>query len=260
MSEPLEIVAKFIRVIDAAGDPVLGLDIDDFTVAAMQVADGETITTWAHGSVMLDAEDILGAGFEGYYGWLYAQPAAGDTHMGIDLVLLDTALSYRFVAVGGELEPKDLLSIYNTANQPQVTISNQGTIGQVRPWTVVAHRKNVIRFSFTNADGSNINMTDGVLYENLTLGIRALDDQTADPPKMDLTGADVVGGNGYVEVTLREDSDCYDAMPEEEQPEDTYTARYELTGDEVADPNETVALVSSSPFIMSRREVGTGAP
>lgn len=256
MTEALEPVGKLIFISDATGAPVTGLALVNFTILAVYKAIGASVSAWTHGSTITDMAALLGASYNGYYYWEYAAPPVGDTHFGIDIKPVSDAHYLRFATITGEMETKDILSVFNAANKPVVTISGSGTIGQVTALILVAKRYREITFTFVDSNGNNIDMTDGTLYENYQFSVRAKTDQTLTPPKYDQT-ANIVGGNGFVTIKILENASFFNYINEGATPETDKDVLYELTADLVTAPGETVSLVQSSPLTIIRREVGT---
>jgi hypothetical protein len=256
MTEALEPVARMIRVIDSAGAAVTGLTLAAFTISAAYKPRNDVITAWTHGSTITDLGALLGASFDGYYVWQYTTPPVGDSDIFIDLDLVDTTRSWRFATVNGEMETKDIVSVFNAANKPVVTISNSGTLGQVTPLTMVSKRYRQVTFTFVDTNGNNINMTIGVTYTNFAFSVRSETDQTATPPKYDQI-TNITAGDGFVTVTILENASFFNALAEGAAPANDIKVLYELTADLVAVSGQTVSLVQSSPLTIIRREVGT---
>lgn len=256
MTEPSNTVTKFFYVSTAAPAAVTGLTIGNFLVVAVYKPRSSAPVAWTHASALVDLGTSLGVGWNGWYAWTYTMPAAGDSDCAIDITPTNAAHFLRFAASQGELEPKDLLSIYNAASKPVVTINGQGTIGQITPITLINKRYRKLTFTFVDSNGANIDMTAGVTYTNYVFGTRSKTDQTATPPKADQTTG-IVGGNGYVEVTILEAASFFNALTEGASVQEKIEIFYELTADLVAVANETVPLVQSSLLTIYRREVGT---
>ncbi len=256
MTEPLDVRTKWIYRETAAGAAVPGKALADFAFLAAYKTPAGAVTAWTHSSSIVDVAAVLGASYNGIYAWSYTMPPQeSDAFIwpkpatGSDLISI--------VPISGEMEGKDLMSIFNAANRPVVIISGEGTIGQVVALTLVAKRYRKITFSFTNEDGSPIDMTIGTTYTNYTFSVRGKTDQTLTPPKYDQVVTNIAAGSGFVEVTILEAASFFSALTEGAAVADSYEARYELTADLVAVPNETVPVVASSPLFITRREVGT---
>lgn len=257
MTEPLETRCKIIIRQTAAGVKVGGLGLSDFSILAVYRPNGGVVTAWSHSSTIVDIEAVLGASYKGWYAWIYTTPPQGDVDCGADIQPASGTDQIYFPKLTGEMEPKDLLSIFNVANRPQVTLSGQGTIGQVTPITMVAHRRQTLTFSFVDAAGDPVDMTDGVTYTNFRFSTRSKTDQTAAAPKMDQSTG-ITAADGSVSVAILEAASFYSVMPEGAAVEDSLELRYELVADLVAEAGETVSLVQSSPLTLLRRENGTG--
>ena len=256
MTEPSNSIAKFFYIGLAAGTPVTALAIGNFTVVAAYKPRSSATVAWTHASALVDLGALLGAGWNGWYAWMYTMPSVGDSDCMIDIKPNSAAHFLRFAAALGELEPKDLLSIYNAASKPVVTITGQGTLGQVTPITLVAKRYRRLTFTFVDNNGANIDMTAGTTYTNFVFGTRSKTDQTLTPPKADQTTG-ITGGVGYVDVVILEASSFFNILTEGATPLDKIEILYELTADLVAVASETIPLVQSSPLTIVRREVGT---
>jgi hypothetical protein len=256
MTEPGNAIAKLIYRETAAGAAVTGSVIGDFTLVAAYLPRGGSPTAWSLGAVLYDLGALLGAAWNGYYFLKVTTPSVGDIDAGFDIKVASGTDVVRVASFTGEIEPKDLLSIFNAVNQPVVTLSGNGTIGQVTPLTLIAKRYRQVTFTFVDANGANIDMTSGTTYTNYPFSVRSKTDQNATPPKMDQTTG-ISAGNGYVTVTILEAASFFSAMPEGASPSDTLEVRYELTADLVAVTGETVSLVQSSPLTIARRETGT---
>lgn len=256
MTEPGNAITKMLYREDAAGAPVSGLAIGAFTIVAAYMPRGGSPTVWSPGAVLYDLNALLGASYAGYYLLKVTTPSVGDIDAGFDVKPASGTDMVRTVSFSGEIEPKDLLSIFNAVNQPVVTVSGNGTIGQVTPLTLVARRYRQITFTFVDSNGNNIDMTAGTTYTGYAFSVRSKTDMTATPPKYDQT-TNITAGNGYVTVTILEGASFFTALTEGASPVESLEVRYELTADLVAVAGETVSLVQSSPLTITRREVGT---
>ena len=255
MTEPLESCTKFIYRESAAGAAVPGKVLADFAFVAAYKTQAGASVSWSHSSAIVDLGALLGAAWNGWYAWTYIMPPEEASCM-IDPKVASGTDVLRPPMFSGEMEAKDLLSIFNAANKPVVSVAGEGTIGQITPLTLICKRYRIVTFTFTNEDGTPINMTLGVTYTNYVFGVRAKPDQTIIPPKVDQTTG-IVAGNGFVTVTLLESASFFTILTEGAAAEDSYEARYELTADMVSPAGETVSLVQSSPLFIGRREVGT---
>lgn len=252
--KPGDPVNKFIRVTTAAGVAVTGLNLASFTVEAYYKAPGVAAATFTHASSITE----MGSG---WYLWTFTLPAVACEWA----VRIARATGTDLVSPNrydGETEGQDLDAIYAAVARPIVTLSGQGTIGQVTAVSLVAYRRRVLRFSFVDESGVAINMAAGTVYEAYAFSVRDPTDQTLTPPKFDgvhntPAGFTIVGGSGYIDVTIPESASFFDAIDEGADVEDTHALRFELTGDVVGTSGQTVALVVSSPMTLLRREVGT---
>jgi len=248
MTQPLDTVTKFFRVLDAAGAAVAGLVLADFTFVAYVRPYGGADTAWAHSSTITQP-------VSGFYAWTMTKHSAAG-HDGILILPVVTTRTIEFVSVSGEVETQDLDSLYGSVSRPVVTLSGQGTVGQTVPLVLVSKRYRKVRFTFVDDLGAQIDMTVDTTYTAYKWSVRATLDQTLAPPKYDQTTG-ITAGLGFVEVTILEASTFFNALLEGATVADTYEGRHELSADLVAVASETVALVPSSTLTMTRREHGT---
>ncbi len=257
MSQPNNTVVKFFKRLDAAGAPSPLKNTGDFVFVGYHAPAGTLPAAYTHNSVITELAN-------GYYAWSYSlAPTAGFS--GLDIDVLAGTDTIEMLPLQGEVENQDLDAIYASASRPTVTLSGGGTIGQVTPVTLVNKRYRKLTFNFVDAAGVNIDMTAGVLYTAYTFAVRARDNQTTAPPKIDAVNGTVTagftyvitGGMGYVDVEIPEDATFF-TLPEGASVIETIDHRFELTADLVASPAaRTVAIVQSSPLNLVRREVGT---
>ncbi len=258
MSQPANTVVKYIRRLDAGGSPSLGKVTADFAFVGFHAPVGGSPAAYAHGSATDELSD-------GYYAWSYVLAAtAGFT--GLDIEVASGTDIIEMLPLQGEVENQDLDSIYASASSPTVTLSGGGTIGQVTPITLVNMRYRKLTFHFVDDAGNDIDMTDGVNYTDFVFAVRARDNQTSTPPKVDAEDGDatagfnnaITGGPGFIDVEIPEDATFF-TLTEGANVIETIDHRYELTGDLVDSPAaRTVALVQSSPLNLVRREAETG--
>jgi len=251
MAEPQETVTKFFRLLDAASAIVEDAVIGDFVVVALMKAGADAATAWAHASTL--EEPVAG-----HYAWTYTLPSE-ECHEGIHLRHSNSAYQIEWLSAQGELERRDLVSVFNAASRPVVTLSGQGTIGQTVEVSLVARRYRVLRFIFEDEDGEPIDMTEGEIYDDYAWAVRAVDDQTDADALYDQT-TNITAGEGFVEVEILETADFFDALPEGAAVEESVELRHELVADLVDEVGQTVSLVPSSVLRVTRREKGTGAP
>jgi hypothetical protein len=254
MARPGDTVRKQIRVIDTTGAGVTGLTISAFTVTAGYWANGAGSPAVFSPSASLT--EIAG----GRYWIQYTLPnIVGNFYIQI----LPVSASHFCSAerFQDELENNDFDSIGSLVARPLVTISGQGTLGQITPLNIVNKKHVVLSFAFNDVNGSPINMTAGVTYTNFKFGVRSQTDQTLTPPKLDATngsptGFAIVGSNGMVQVTIPMNASFF-TLAEGASPALSVTHQYDLTAELVAAAGERVSLVQSSPLTIWRREEGT---
>lgn len=256
MTQPGNTVTKFIRRKTAAGVAVTGKVLADFTPVGWHHPAGGAAAVFTTGSTITE----IGSGI---YAWTFTMPSTSG-HFGVDIAAASGTDIVEIVMVGGELEANDLDAITAAVSRPLVTVTGQGTIGQITPITLVAYRYRKVRFSFTDEDGVAIDMTDGVAggYTNYKLSTRGRSDQTLAAAKQDAftgtpAGFSIVGASGYVDVTFPESMTFFTALTEGVSVVDIYEMRFELVADLVDVAGQTVPLVQSSPLFLTRRELGT---
>lgn len=247
--QPAGSITKFFRVLDASGAAVAGELIGDFTVTALHKPYGGTPATWTHNAALSEVTSE-------FYAVTFDAPATAG-QWGLWIIPTTATYQIEWAQISDETENQDRDSLGNLISRPIIGITGQGTIGQQVPIEMVAHRYRVLRFTFVDADGNDIDMTAGTTYTSYKWSVRSVADQTATPPKFDQT-ANITAGDGYVEVAVLEDSSFFDALPEDANVVDTMTLRHELAADLVAVTGETVSLVPSSTLTLRRREWGSG--
>jgi hypothetical protein len=255
--QPSGSVTKIIRRLTAAGVASTGKVTGDFTFTAYHKPNGGATATYTHGSVITELAS-------GYYDWTYSAPSTAGQY-GIDCVAASGTDVVYNVMESGELESNDLDSIYAIVARPIVTVSGQGTIGQITPLTLVNKRYREVIFQFVDDAGTNINMTTGVNYTAYTFGVRDRTDDTLTPPKVDAVNGTtttgftyvIAGSDGAISVKIPEDATFF-TLTEGASSSDILELRYELTGDLIgATSGCTVSLVQSSPLYLVPRKVGT---
>ena len=254
MALPGEIVGKRLRVVNAAGTGVTGLLISDFTITSYYRQKGGSWTSYSAGAALTS----LGSGL---YGITYALPSVPAQYF--VQIIPTSASNYASVeAWEDEAESNDLDALYGLVARPLVTISGQGTIGQIKDVTITNKRHWLLTYGFADQNGNPIDMTIGTTYTNYKVGFRAVKDQTLTPPKLDAihgtpTGFAITAGLGVINVTIPMNCSIFGALTEGASVADSVIIKYEITGELVAAASERVALVQSSSMTLSRREEGT---
>ncbi len=253
MAQPGEIVGKRLRVVNAAGTGVTGLLISDFTVTSYYRPKGGSWTSYSAGAALTS----LGSGL---YGITYALPSVPAQYF-VQIIPNSSSNFASVEAWEDEAEAQDLDAMYGLVARPIVTVSGQGTVGQIKDVTITSHRNWILTYGFADQTGTPIDMTSGTVYANYKVGFRGVKDQTATPPKLDAihgtpAGFGITGGLGFLTVTIPMGCTIFNALPEGASVADSIVIKYEITGERVAAAGERVALVASSNMTLTRREEG----
>jgi len=256
MPIPGNSVTKFFRRITPAGTAVTGKVLGDFTFVAWYLATGGSVTAYAHGSTITEISS-------GYYAWTFSLPPV-KANWAVDISPASGTDLLQFVSASGYVENNDLDLIAASVARPLVTITGQGTIGQVTPVALIHKRYRWLRFAFNDANGAAIDMTAGVNYTSYIWGIRGYPDQTLSPPKLDATDGlatagfawSIVGSLGYIDIKVPMDATIFGGLTEGASALDQVEYRHELTAFDVTPAHERVSLVQSSQLLVTRREVG----
>ncbi len=253
MAQPGNTVCKILRRLTAAGVAATGKVLADFTGVGYTYPSGGPAASY---TLTLAIAELA----NGYYAATYLLPSAAG-HYGVDILAASGTDTVEAVLFSGELEANDLDQMAALLARPVVGLSSSGTIGQQVSLTLVNKRYREIVFSFVDADGTAVDMTT---YTGVTFGVRSKTDQTLTPPKIDAINTTPTAASTYVITTavgsitvkIPEDATFF-TLTEGATPSDTLELEYELTGDQGGDVKKTVALVPTSPLILTWREVGT---
>jgi hypothetical protein len=247
--QPNGSITKFLRILDVDGQPVPALDETDLTITAWHKPYGGALATFTHGTTLTEVAT-------NFYALTFTGPTTAG-QWGYWAIPTDATYQIEWAQISDETENQDNDSLYNAVARPIIGLTGQGTIGETVPLSMVAHRYRVLRFTFVDSAGVNVDMTSGTTYENFRWSVRDPEDQTEANAKYDQS-SNITAGDGWVQVVVLEAASFFSAIAEDDTVEDKKDLRHELVADIVAVSGETIALVPSSVLTLTRREEGTG--
>jgi hypothetical protein len=255
MAQPGDTTHRLIKIIDANGAGVTGLVLANFTFTAY--SRGYGAAAW---SPYAAAPALVEIG-SGLYSIAFSLPNSA----GWWRVLIEHSTHRVWNGSWeGELETQDWDSLYGSIVQPVATLSTSAQLGMPLPVTLGAYRWR--RLVIPVKDGS------GVLYTNLAtdfpsatlrLSVRSKDQLTkwdAGPSATISAGtgtaADFVitTSGSTLTIEIPKDSSFFSLLP---TAADSVIAYAEIVGDFGNNPARTQPVIRSSPWTITRREVGT---
>jgi hypothetical protein len=242
------VVHRTFRVTDpGTGVGVTGLTSANFTLASYKRPYGGAWATYAASIAIAEIAD-------GWYGLTFTNPSTAGYRLVTIKANVPASHKLNISAIDGEVMTQDLATIFAATARPVVRIASTGSVGQTVPLSMVAKRWFQRTFTFVDSSGDPITLLS--TYGSFRISVRAKDQ---DDPDAFWDGTDLVADDaGNLVVTIPEDADFFDALPEPTlESQDTVVLRYEIAADYNSEAAKTVSLVPSSQLTLTRYEVGT---
>ena len=255
MAQPGDTTHRLIKVLAASGAGVTGLTLASFTFAAY--GRGYGAGSWSTYSASQALVEIGG----GLYALAFTLPASA----GWWRVLIEHASNRVWNGSWeGEVETQDWDSLYGSIVQPVATLTTSAQLGVPLPVTLVANRWRQLVIPVKDGTGAAYTaLATDFPSATLRLSVRSKDQATkwdAGPSATISAGGGTAANfviatiGSTLTIEIPEDAGFFIQLP---AGADSVIVYAEVTGDLGGSAAKTQPVLRSSPWTITRREVGT---